>query len=590
MKTSVQLLTGALALSLAPLMCQGATPQASAWAVAAASASQAGSAADNRRQADDLLRQARKAIKEQRLDDADALIAQAEGLNVKYDPLTARFIDTPPSMRALLTSERSKASGPQLPSSRFPALLAGPAPKPQPQPTTTPPQDPFNLGAQRNVVEQIAGDEKSRAAVLLKDARAALAAGDKFAALAAWQKAAALPAQYGPNEDSPQRVAADLQAAGIDPSRLQPASASPTSPYMLRPTDIPQAADKLPNLGGPSSPPAAALPQGSVNPYNLPAENNPLAEGLRGGGAFQPVAPAGGPPPAGTSQFQPPPGGSPYVAAPGGPALPGADEPRRLANFDPAKKAEAGRMIAQARIALDKGDLQAAQQLAEQAQNLNIPDEAYAAQETRPWQLLLDVNRAMYRREGIAPASGTLPAAGSPAEPRYPVAQGLYDPTADKSQNVPASSQAGIAGTLPPSGNGPGYKLFDEGLKALENQDREGALAKFAEAWKFQDQLDPLVRQQLKDKLTFLRAAAAAQPLPAAVGQPASPLAQATSQQQILLQKLDREIVNEERLAEKMAENDPLGALDKMQKLRERVAGAEIDPVGKKQLLSRVDP
>ena len=423
---------------------------------------------------------------------------------------------------------------------------------------------------------------------MLRDARAALAAGDKFAALAAWQKAAALPAQFGPGEDSPQRLAADLQAAGIDPSRLQPAAANPASPYTLRPSDLPQTADRFPNLSGPSGPPAAALPPGGLNPYNLPADNNPLAEGLRGGGAFQPTAPAEGPPPAGPSQFQPV--SAPYAGAGAGPANPGAEEPRRLPAFDPAKKGEAGRLVAQARIALDKGDLRTAQQLAEQAQNMNIPDEAFAAEETRPWQLLLDVNRAMYRREGVVPASGTMPASASGPEPRYPVAQGLYDPAADKSQNVRASSQAAIGGNQPPQGSDLGYKLYDEGLKALEQQDREGALAKFTEAWKFQDQLDPAVRQQLKDKLLFMRAAADAQPLPASVGPPSSPLAQVTSQQQILLQKLDREIVNEERLAEKLAENDPRGAIEKMQKLRERVAAAEIDPAGKKQLLARIDP
>ena len=117
MKTSVQLLTGVVALGLAApvTMCQAAPP-VGVYAAAAASLGQFGASTDNRRQADDLLRQARKALKEQRLDDADALIAQAEKLNVKYDPLTARFVDTPQSMRKLLDGERSKAGGPKLPS------------------------------------------------------------------------------------------------------------------------------------------------------------------------------------------------------------------------------------------------------------------------------------------------------------------------------------------------------------------------------------------------------------------------------------------------------------------------------------------
>ena len=49
-------------------------------------------------------------------------------------------------------------------------------------------------------------------------------------------------------------------------------------------------------------------------------------------------------------------------------------------------------------------------------------------------------------------------------------------------------------------------RLYEEGVKALEGQDRDTAMRKFTEAWKQQDQLDPEMRQQLKDKLTFLRA------------------------------------------------------------------------------------
>ena len=76
----------------------------------------------------------------------------------------------------------------------------------------------------------------------------------------------------------------------------------------------------------------------------------------------------------------------------------------------------------------------------------------------------------------------------------------------------------------------PGQRLLQEGLEALVEQDKAGALAKFTEAWKFQDQLDPDSRQQLKDKLTFLRAIDSAKPL--AGGEPPSPLEQVNSQQE----------------------------------------------------------
>ena len=224
-------------------------------------------------------------------------------------------------------------------------------------------------------------------------------------------------------------------------------------------------------------------------------------------------------------------------------------------------------MLAQARVALDRGDVRAAQMMGQQALDLNVPDEAFGPGETRPWQVMLDIEKVARRREGVMQASG----AEKPAEPRYPVAQGVYNPAADTTQVVPANSSQVRAAPTPAGAPGSGMRLYDEGLKALETQDRETALAKFSEAWKFQDQLDPAIRQQLKDKLTFLRAATA-QPLPA-VGEAPSPLEQVNSQQELLRQKLYREILAEEKAAKDLAQRDPRGALANLEKLRERVSG-----------------
>jgi general secretion pathway protein D len=522
-----------------------APPQAGAWAVSAALSGQFGGNSDARRAADDLLRQARKAIKDGDFAKADGMIGEAEKLGVKYDPLTARFVDTPDKLRKLLEEAQSRGPQAQLPSSRFPALLPGQ------KPIGAAPADPLAALNRTNSVEQLTDDSKSKALSLLKDARAALAAGDKFAALAAWQKAAALPAQYGPNDDSPQKVAFDLQRAGIDPSRLQPAAATtPTAPYGLKPTDVQQPRD-LPALGGSPYAPPAGVGQADVNPYTVPAQTDPLAAAPGRQGSIYGGAPA-------------------------------SEEPQRLPTGDASQKGEAARLVAQARVALDRGDLNAARSLAQQAQDMNVPDNAFAGDETRPWQVLLAVDNVARRREGVMQASG----ANAPAEPQYPVAQGGYNPAADQSRVVPASNQSALVRQATPPGAGPGMKLYDEGLQALEAQDREGALAKFAEAWKFRDQLDPPVVQQLKDKLTFLRAAA--QPLPAA-GEAPSPIEQVQSQQEVLRQKLYREILAEEKKAQQQAQDDPKGALANLQTLRERVNTAEVEPAAKKQLLTIVD-
>ena len=570
MKASVQLLTGcvALGLTLPATLCQAALPEAHAWATAAVAAGQFGAAVDGRRQSDDLLRQARKAIKDGDLAAADGFIAQAEKLGVKYDPLTARFVDTPEKLRKLLDEAKTRPTGPQLPSSRFPSLLQAPGGKPN----SAPPADPFNaIHRTGDPASDLTGGDKSKAHSHLKDARAALVAGDKLAALASWQKAAAIPVEYGVNEDSPQKMVFDLTRAGIDPSQLRPAAGPAASPYQLKPSDIPTG-DSLPSLGGsPYAPPAIAAPQ-NVSPYSLPAESNPLtASPAQGIYAPQPAesvyAPAGGP-----------------AAAP---AEPKYDEPARLPTGDVSKKGEAARMLAQARVALDRGDIRAAHHMAQQALDLNVPDEAFGQGETRPWQVMLEIEKVARRREGVVLAGGQ-----SPIEPQYPVTQGVYNPAADTTQLVQAASSQGRNGptpATPPGGGVPsaGMRLYDEGLRALETRDRETALAKFAEAWRFQDELDPAIRQQLKDKLTFLRAATAqAAPIP---GAPPSPLEQVNSQQEVLRQKMYREIIAEEKAAKDLAQNDPRGALAGLVKLRERVNGAEVEPAAKKQLLTIVD-
>jgi general secretion pathway protein D len=530
-----------------------------------------------RRASDDLLREARAAIKQADYVRAEKLILDAEKLGVKYDQLTDRWSDTPDVLRKALATERGKANAVKSPFG-IPALFGGNKPNEPgiPADPVAGAVQPANLQSMSAAADKIAGDQKSLAASHLRDGRAALVRGDKMAALASWQKAAAMPVMFAPNEDSTQRLADDLMRAGVDPSRLRPASTTATSPYALRPSDVDASSERLPQLNtNGAAPPIGAAP-GNYSPYNLPAESNPLAQGPAGGGAFQPVAPAG--------------------AAPA--MMP---EPQRLPTGDSSAQVEASRLVAQARVALDRGDLQAAARMAEQAEALNVPDIAFAAGEIRPWQMSLEVNRAMVRREGVVQASGV---AEAPAEPRYPVTQGSYVQEGDSTRVIPAAAtsqvpqsilaqpqqpQQPIATQNPIVGPEPtiAQRLYLEGLQSLQQQDRATAIQKFNEAWRQQDQLDPETRQQLKDKLTLLRNSEGAKPL--AAGEPPSPLEQVNSQQELLRQKLYREILNEEKAAQQQAQNDPRGALTNLERLRERVTGAEVEPAARKQLLRMVD-
>jgi general secretion pathway protein D len=541
---------------------------------------QTAGATSARRASDDLLRDARAAIKRADYPRAESLISDAEKLGIKYDPLTDRWSDTPDVLRKLLAQERAKANAPKSPFS-LPALFGGGKTSNAsiPADPTSAASAPANQQTMNSAADIVAGDQKSRAASFVKDARAAIGRGDKLAAIAAWQKAAAIPATFGPEEDSPQRLADDLIRAGIDRSRLVP-TAPPmvaASPYALRPSDVDTSQDRLPqlNMSG-AAPPASAAP-GNFTPYNLPQESNPLAQT-----------------PAASSVYQPLP--QDHAAAPAFPP----QEPQRLPTGDANAPAEASRLVSQARLSLDRGDLTTAARLAEQAEALNVPDTAFAPGQTRPWQMSLEVSRAQVRREGVVPAGATgptaepqypvVPAGGASnaPEPRYPVVPSLYTPDADQTRLVPASTQP-FSRTPPPVSIEPtvAQRLYQEGLQALQAQDRASAIQKFSEAWRQQDQLDPETRQQLKDKLTFLRNSEGAKPLN--TGESPSPLEQVNSQQELLRQKLVREILNEEKAAQQQAQNDPRGALANLKRLRERVAAAEVEPAARKQLLTMVD-
>ena len=92
------------------------------------------------------------------------------------------------------------------------------------------------------------------------------------------------------------------------------------------------------------------------------------------------------------------------------------------------------------------------------------------------------------------------------------------------------SQSVGGASASRPADGEPGRAVSDcmkKGCRRFQAQDREAALRNFAEAWKYQDQLDPETRQQLKDKLTLLRASSDA-PRPLAGGRAA--VAAGTSQ------------------------------------------------------------
>ena len=243
-----------------------------------------------------------------------------------------------------------------------------------------------------------------------------------------------------------------------------------------------------------------------------------------------------------------------------------------------AKKDEVLRLLSIAQASMDRGDLNTAKQALANAQSLNVPDTAFTGNEPRPWQISLELeNRIKGNGTSVVTANFTDNNGGY-------VRNGAYNTSTDESPIRFASGTATFQGNTNISQQA--QKLYDEGLAALELQDRTAATKKFREAWAFKDNVDPALRSQIQQKLQQL-ALSAAPSNPVVANE--NPLSQLDTRERILRQKLFTEIMAEQREAEDLADQDPRVALEQLLRLHERVDAADLDETNKKRLLAIVD-
>jgi general secretion pathway protein D len=504
-----------------------------------------------RQEADRLLKQARLAMNRGDLETAQRLIEQAEQLNVQYDPLYERFLDTPAkAKRTLREMMASRTAGTTRPSERF-APLPAQGPNSRPMGAS---QSSAKQGDQQRQLNMLT-DTHGRAKAFLEKGRLALQQGDLTGAVGWWQKAASTGAKFAPGEYSPETLAQQLRRAGVPEHQLAARKPNPVAgagPDAFSP-------DRQPGLPSPAT------------SQNADFRNSPFRQSLVD---------------------------RPHDIA--------AGEPRRMptvAGATSAKKAEALRLLAIARSALDRGDTRTALQVAEQAHGLGVPDNAFAPNEPRPEHLLMEIYSVLKRQNagGAIQASHVTNAyeSGTTGKGAYPVRQGLYNPASETSRTVqaqaigpqgldsmgpgaPSLNRVPASASTAPS---KGAELYQQGIRALEHQDRDTALQLFNEAWKYEAEMDPATRQALRDKLTLLQVATpSVTALP-----PGSPLEEVDSQQRLIRDKLFREITREQSSAEKMRQSDPRGSLARLQRLREQVEQEALDPVSRRQLLTLVD-
>ncbi|HID77661.1 MAG TPA: hypothetical protein EYP56_16905, partial [Planctomycetaceae bacterium] len=206
MRTTARLLTVVLAVVLASSIPWPARGQQPGIHSGSSQPSKKTDPRELRRRSDDLLRRARQAMEEGDLDAAGKLLAEAESLGAKYGAL--EFGDTPAKVRRDLErkikgqSNRSLLSGLFVPwshQSKGPRMASDPF---QGRPTDS------TAGA------QLLNDPKTQAKSFLRLGRQLLEQGNLEGAVHYYHRAAAVKASFGPHEDSPERLAADIRKAG----------------------------------------------------------------------------------------------------------------------------------------------------------------------------------------------------------------------------------------------------------------------------------------------------------------------------------------------------------------------------------------
>jgi general secretion pathway protein D len=586
-----------------------------------------------RRQCDDLLARARQAIKEDDLQTADRLVAQAESLGVQYGRLYMG--DTPGRVRADLERKLPASQG---------GPFAGGAGQPADPFASRPPASVSNGGA----------DAKTLAKSYIRNGRSELGRGNLEAAAHWHQLAARQQAGFGPSEDSPARLAAAIQAAGgrVDeptspagmPSRQmmplppvdQVTPVSPPSSHLAQSDSLLLYARRALATGDVRRSSSLVEQARALNLQYRPGDDTPdrvdtlvrsysdlmaqrgeharseafrrrhaallleQAEGLLDRQAFDDadrlVAEAAKMNvPFGSYKTSPQNLQERIAAARRQAWSGGSGSPPAPSS---AAQQEVAQLLGQARQAIAVGNLIQAEAFARRAQTLGVPETAFAAGQDRPGAVLQEILQLRSGGpSGVIPASGqyVTPATGSMGyDPG--ATRAVYDPAADLTHNRFAQNQQQIPTPAPPQAGMPaagsagvpsvGSALFRQGEAALRSGDTEGALHCFRQAHSYSNELDPVTQQRLQD---FLQMLAVTGPRARMASTEPSMIDDAQVKHQLLTRQINSEVAEQESTARGLRESDPQGALALLEEAREKVVGAGLEPAAQDQLLRRID-
>lgn len=246
------------------------------------------------------------------------------------------------------------------------------------------------------------------------------------------------------------------------------------------------------------------------------------------------------------------------------------------------RKADAMRLIAAGRAALDRGEVADAQRFASEAEALAVPESEFAPGEPRVWQLTLDVDSAA-RKAGVTKTVGGIMPAGGISNAGGQVVNSVFNAANDNTSVQPAQA------ATPVLGGSKGETLYREGLETLSSGNSAKARELFVEAWKYEASMDLTTRNQLKEKLTLMQPGRLPAVEPNKDAAPLTAIQKADLEAQELTRKVYRELSADLASINEIQETKPMEALDRLQKLRLKISQAKLDTATTSSMMTMVD-
>ena len=284
-------------------------------------------------------------------------------------------------------------------------------------------------------------------------------------------------------------------------------------------------------------------------------------------------------------------------------------------------KTDVSRLMAQAQLAVDQNNWTQAKQLVTQAKSYNLGDDQFAKGEMLPWQLDMAIDNALNLQK-----SSARPEVATPSAPVLaslsdgPVARAKYDPATDSSRVVPAGLDNQLnqidqlSKPIPNSFNpvlppipGPnavvanlqdnvqernrGQQLYRSGVDAMQANDTARAREFFQLAMQYPADLDAPTQSAIQNELTRMDSSAA-------IFESQRPVAQTSATDEEFgyglknksnFTKLQSEVFRERQAAERMLQDEPREALQRLAMLRTKVASAQVAAETSRPLLKMVD-